>query len=125
MSVPNSTVMDIATMHKIRIVEMKGAFREGLQKKHPFYINITIPGGTYKGINQDVETLGFASCLFTHKNIPAENVYKMTKALYEHSDEIAQIHQAGKWIKLETAKKGIFIPFHEGAARYFKEKGIK
>ncbi len=125
LSVPNATVIDLSTMHKIRIVEIKGEYRKRLQEKHPFYISITIPGGTYKGIDNDVETIGFASCLFTREDIPADDIYKITKALYEHSDEIAKIHQAGKWIQLKDAEKGIFIPFHEGAARYLKEKGVE
>lgn len=125
LAVPNASVMDLATMHKIRMIEVKGDFRKSFQQKHSFYIDITIPKGTYKGIDQDVETIGFASCLFTRDDIPDEDVYKMTKALFEHSAEIAQIHQAGQWITLESAKKGIFIPFHPGAAKYFKEKGVK
>jgi hypothetical protein len=72
-----------------------------------------------------VETFGMASCLFTREDIPAEDIYKITKAMFEHSNEIEKIHPAGKWIQLKHAKEGIVIPFHEGVVRYFKEKGIE
>jgi TRAP transporter TAXI family solute receptor len=125
MNVPYAGIIDLEVTHKIRILELKGDYRKRLQEKHPFYISITIPAGTYKSIDKDIETTGLASSLFTREDIPADDVYKITKALYEHSDEIAKIHPAGKSIQLKDAPQGIFIPFHEGALRYYKEKGIK
>jgi TRAP transporter TAXI family solute receptor len=124
LSAPNATVIDLATMHKIRIIEIKGEFRDRLQEKHPDFISITIPAGTYKGIDKEIETVGWASCLFTREDIPAEDVYKITKAIYEHSDEIAKINPSGQSIKLKDLKKGIRLPFHEGTLKYLKEKGM-
>lgn len=124
-AVPAATVIDLATMHKIRLIELKGEYRKRLQEKHPTYVNITIPAGTYRGIDKDVETVGQGSGLLTREDIPADDVYKITKALYEHAEEIAEIHPAGKSIKIKDAAKGIFLPFHEGALRYFKEKGLE
>jgi TRAP transporter TAXI family solute receptor len=124
-AVPNATIIDLATMHKIRLVEIKGDLRKRFEEKHPFYINATIPAGAYKGIDKDVETIGDPSSLFTREDIPTDDVYKITKAIYEHGDEIGQIHPAGKSIKLKDATKGILIPFDDGALKYFKEKGIE
>jgi TRAP transporter TAXI family solute receptor len=125
MNVPYAGILDLCTTHKVRILEIKGNLRESIQKKHPFFISVRIPGKTYKGIDNDVETTGLAVALFTREDIPVDDVYKITKALYEHSDEIAQIHQAGKWIQLKDAARGVFIPFHEGAMKFYREKGIK
>lgn len=125
MNVPYAGILDLSTTHKIRILEIKGDLRKSIQEKHPFFISVKIPGKTYKGVDNDVETTGLAVALFTREDIPADDVYQITKALYEHSDEISQIHQAGKWIQLKDAAKGIFIPFHEGAVKFYKEKGIE
>jgi len=124
-NVPYSTLIDLSTMHKIRLLEIKGEFRKRFQEKYPNYISVTIPARSYKGVEKDVETVGDASSLFTREDIPANDVYKITKAIYEHGEEIGQVHPAGKQIKLNDATKGIIIPFHEGAMKYFKEKGIK
>lgn len=125
MNVPYSGIIDLATTHKIRLLEIKGEVRKSIQEKHPFYISVTIPKGSYSGVDYDVETIAFASCLFTREEIPADDIYNITKALYEHSEEIARIHPAGKTIQLKDATNGIFVPFHEGALKYFKEKGIE
>ena len=124
-AVPQATIIDLSTMHKIRLVEIKGDLRKRFQEKYPFYISVTIPAGSYKGIDKDVETIGDVSSLYVREDIPADDVYKVTKAIYEHAEEIGQIHPVGKQIKLKDATKGIPIPFHEGAIRYFKEKGIE
>jgi TRAP transporter TAXI family solute receptor len=124
-AVPTATILDLSTMHKIRLVEIKGDFRKRFQEKYPFYISVTIPAGSYRGVDKDVETIGDASSLYVREDIPADAVYKITKAIYEHAEEIGQIHTAAKQIKLKDAAKGILIPFHEGAIKYFKEKGIQ
>jgi len=49
----------------------------------------------------------------------------MTKAMYENLGDLAAAHAAGKAIKLENALQGMPIPLHPGAAKYFKEKGLK
>jgi len=123
--VPYAGLIDLSTMHKIRILEIKGDLRKRFQERHPNYISVTIPAGSYKGVDKDVETIGDASSLYTREDIPANDVNKITRAIYEHAEEIGQIHPVAKQTKLKDATRGIFIPFHEGAIKYFKEKGIK
>src|SRR5690606_33289922 len=124
LAAPNSTVIDLSTMHEMRIVPIDGELRSRLQKDHADYVSVTIPGGTYKGIDQEIETVGWASGLFTREDIAADDVYAVAKATYSHSDEISAIHPAGRTIKIADIRKGITIPFHEGAQRFLKENGV-
>ena len=54
-----------------------------------------------------------------------ETVYQMTKAVFENLPDLAAAHAAARSIKLESALEGMPVPLHPGAARYFKEKGLK
>lgn len=121
---PNATVIDLATMHNVRILPISGELKARIQAKHPDYVSITIPAGTYKGMDKDIETVGWASCLFTREDIPVEDVYQITKAIYTHAEDIAKIHPAGGSIKVADLKKGINIPFHGGTVKFLKEKGL-
>lgn len=124
LSSPNATVIDLTTMHNVRILPVSGELRSRIQSKHPDYVSITIPAGTYKGMDKAIDTVGWASCLFTRQDIPAEDVYEVTKAIYTHAEEIAKIHPAGQNIKIADLKKGINVPFHDGAIKFLKEKGL-
>jgi hypothetical protein len=57
--------------------------------------------------------------------VPEETVYLMTKSMFENLDQMVAAHGAAKSIKLENAVKGMPLPVHPGAERYYKEKGIQ
>jgi uncharacterized protein len=84
----------------------------------------TIPAGTYEGVTQDMPTAVIPNFLITHEGVPADLVYKMTKGMYENLDMLVAAHAAAKNIKLDNAVKGMPVPLHPGAERYYKEKGL-
>lgn len=90
----------------------------------PAYQPATIPAGTYQGQASAVTTASIANFLVSHEGVPADTVYRMTKAMYENLDTLYSAHNAAKVIKLENAAKGMPIPLHPGAERYYKEKGV-
>ena len=88
------------------------------------YISAVIPAGTYTGQTADVPTVAVVNFLVTHEGVSEETVYQMTKQLFENLPELEAAHKAAKNIKLENATKGMPIPLHPGAERYYKEKGL-
>jgi hypothetical protein len=60
----------------------------------------------------------------TRSDLSADIVYGMTKAMFEHLDELVAAHSAAKGIRLDRALLGMPIPLHPGAERYYKEKGV-
>lgn len=88
------------------------------------FIATDIPANTYKGQTADVPTAAVVNFLVTGSQVPDEVVYEMTKNIFENLPELANAHSAGRQIKLENALKGMPIPLHPGAERYFKEKGL-
>ena len=83
----------------------------------------TIPAGTYEGQTADAATAAVQNYLVTHDGVAEDVVYAMTKALFEHLDDMVAAHAAAKAIKLENAAKDPPAPLHPGAERYFKEAG--
>jgi TRAP transporter TAXI family solute receptor len=83
-----------------------------------------IPAGTYEGQTQPVETASIQNILATHEGVPESVVYRTTKAMFEHLDQLAAAHVAAKEIRLENAAAGLPVPLHPGAATYLKEAGL-
>ena len=69
--------------------------------------------------------LAILAMLCTSSDLSEELVYQMTKSIFDNTDYLAKAHAAGKAVSAENALKGMTIPLHRGAAKYFKEKGLK
>ncbi len=122
--IPTSAVMELASVRDVYIVEVPDEIYEKLKEKYPFYTQYTIPAGTYKGLDKDVKSVAVMAMLATREDIPEDVIYKVTKAIFEHTDELVEAHQRAKDITLETALDGMSIPLHPGAEKYYKEKGL-
>ena len=121
--IPNSAIVDIATQHDIRILNIAGDAAKKLSEKYPFLAPAKIPANTYKNQAQDVETVAVNAVLIAGKELPVDVVYNLTKTLFENQADLASAHAKGKELNLQAAVKGVSIPFHPGAEKYYKEKG--
>jgi TRAP transporter TAXI family solute receptor len=90
----------------------------------PVYQPAMIPAGTYDGQIEAVETASIRNVLVTHDSVPDDVVYRMTKAMFEHLDELAAAHIAATAISLEGAVSNLAVPLHPGAAAYYRESGL-
>lgn len=72
----------------------------------------------------DTLTLQVQCGLAAGKQTSADTVYAVMKAIYEHLDEWKGVHPNARQWTLAAATKIFVVPFHDGAVRYFKEKGI-
>ena len=115
-----ASIRDLASSVPITVVEVPA---DVVAKVGAPYVAATIPAGTYEGQSADVPTAAVINYLVTHSDAPDDLVYAMTKATFEHLDDLAAAHAAAKAIKLEAAAKDPPAPLHPGAEKYFKEKG--
>ncbi|MDO5028344.1 MAG: TAXI family TRAP transporter solute-binding subunit [Bacillota bacterium] len=122
--VPNASIQDITAQHKISIIEVGSDIAADLIANYPFYIEFNIPGGTYPGVDEDVNTVAVLAVLATNAEESEDTIYNITKALYENLEDLANSHAKGKEIVLEKSADGISIPFHPGAEKYLKEAGV-
>ena len=90
----------------------------------PVYQQGLIPAGTYDGQLEAVETASIRNALVTHDTVPDDVIYRMTKAMFEHLDELATAHAAASQISRENAMSNLPVPLHPGAAAYYREVGL-
>ncbi|WP_186418586.1 TAXI family TRAP transporter solute-binding subunit [Bosea sp. CS1GBMeth4] len=117
-----ASLRDLATSVEITVVEVPAAV---VDKAGAPFVKATIPANTYTGQSAAVPAAAVVNYLVTHEGVKEETVYQMTKAIFENLPDLAAAHAAARAIKLESALEGMPVPLHPGAARYFKEKGMK
>lgn len=84
-----------------------------------------IPAGTYPGQAADVTTIAQPNFMATRTDVPEEDVYQITKTIYENLAFLQAIHPATKAMAVEKAIAGLPLPLHAGAAKYYMEVGIE
>lgn len=122
--VPNAAVQDVNALQKIKVISFDDASIDKLTKKYSFYTPFTITKDTYSGMEADAKTVAVKATLIVKKDLGDDVVYNITKALFENQKELAEAHAKGKELNIQDAVKGVSVPFHPGAEKYFKEKGV-
>ena len=125
--IPTSAVEQIASEKQIKLIPIPDEIYQKLKQNYPFYIKVTVPAGTYSGLNEDVQTVAVMSMLIVRDDVPKDIVYLMTKILFEHADELKQQvqKQSVQYISLDHALEGLSIPLHPGAYQYYVENNIQ
>lgn len=122
--VPTASITEFAQGHALKIVPLAGAEITEVQKQQPYYASVRLPANTYRGQTTAVDTLAVMAVWATHDGLPEQLAYEVTKALYENTAILGQVHVQGKNISLSTATAVGTAPLHAGALRYFREKGV-
>ena len=120
---PAAAVMELAVTHKVRFVEIPESKMAAINKKYPYYSKVTIPASIYKTDKEPV-VIGVRNLLVVSAKLDDDTVYKMTKALYSHLDELATYHASTKDVTLREAVDAAGVPMHPGAVKFFREKGL-
>jgi uncharacterized protein len=95
-----------------------------LTTKFPELAETKIPAGTYKTLKEDQPTVGVFNFAIAHKDLPDDLVYEIVKAVMDNNQRMVQGHAAAVETVPANATKNTFLPFHPGAAKYFREKGV-
>lgn len=122
--IPNAAIQEICASQNIRLVSLGKAGIKKLMNKYKFYTPFTIAKGTYKGVARDAETVAVKATLIVKKSLDAEVVYELTKALFQYQEELGKAHAKGKELNIKDAVKGVSVPIHPGAEKYYIEKGV-
>jgi TRAP transporter TAXI family solute receptor len=121
---PNSEIMELVATDEVEIIPVPKELTEELKKKYPAFDIGTIPANTYKGVKEGRETVMVNSLLITNKDMPEEEVYELTKTLFDNLEDLRNEHSSAKKIELEKATQKLPLPLHPGAEKYYKEKGV-
>lgn len=121
---PTPAITELCTSNDAYLVPIDGEVAEKLMQDCPFYTTYEIPADTYKGQTEAVKTVTVKATLIVDAQASEEDVYKLTAAIFDNIQAITAEHAKGAELSLENATSGMTAPFHAGAAKYFKEKGI-
>jgi len=122
-TVPAGAIMDLASARNIHLVPIEGEFLAKMQAINPGYKQITIPGGSYPGVDEDVNTIGYATHVIASCSMDADLVYNILSSIYENRDDLAAIAAAMKGVTPSDMARDIGVPMHEGAQRFYDEHG--
>jgi hypothetical protein len=123
---PAGAIAELATSMDITIVPIAGEEVDKLLEEYEFFAAHTIPGGTYRGVDEDVQSLSVGAQWVTNASLSEDLIYEITKALWNDNSRalLDAGHAKGKEIRLETALDGVGIPLHPGAERFYREAGL-
>jgi hypothetical protein len=123
---PTASVTDLGATPglKLKLINHGDAIPKMTEKYGPLYVKGNIPAKTYPGQETDVSIAVVWNLLICNANMKDQVAYDIVKTLFEYKPELVAVHRTAAEIKLEPQADGSPIPFHPGALRFFKEKGI-
>lgn len=119
---PNTAIVEVSNKIDVRLIGLDDADMARLTEQYAYYVPVTVPAGTYNGMAEDVTVPAVGAVLICSRDLSEDLVYSLTSTLYEDTAELSHAKKAE--ISAESAVKGIPVPFHPGAEKYFKEKGL-
>ena len=121
---PSANIQDPTTSCGARLVSLTGPAVDKLIQQYSYYAKATIPGGLYANNPQPTTTYGVLATMVSSSKVPAETVYQVVKATFENFNEFKSLHPAlGALDPKNMIKDGNSAPLHDGAVKYYKEKG--
>ena len=124
-TLPLPGLIELAVSKPIRLLPIEGKVADTyLEKMGGALVKTTIPANTYKGVEKDINTVASPIVLYVSDSASEKEVYEVTKAFWENLTTFAKWFPAGASTNKEMALKGIQVPLHPGAEKYFKEIGL-
>jgi TRAP transporter TAXI family solute receptor len=121
---PAANIQDPTTSCGAKLVSLTGPAIDKLIASVPYYAKATIPGGMYPNNPEATQTYGVLATVISSSKVPADTVYQVVKAVFDNFEEFKKLHPALANLKPENmVKDGLSAPLHDGAARYYREKG--
>ena len=121
---PSANIQDPTTTCGARLVPLTGPAVDKLVEGAPYYAKVEIPGGLYNNNPEPTPTYGVLATVVTSAKVSDDVVYAMVKAVFDNFEEFKRLHPAFANLKPEEmVKNGMSAPLHDGAIRYYKEKG--
>ena len=124
---PSGAVIMAAQTNDIALVNLDAdAKASGFYDKYPYFAKLSVPAGTYKGVDYDSPSFQDSALWVANSKVSADAVYEILSLIY--TDEgLAHMHASKKTFKkmaLATGADGVVTPFHPGAEKFWKDKGI-
>lgn len=121
---PNGAIQEATTTVDAVLVPITGPEIDKLLAEKSYYTKAEVPGGLYRGNDSATPSIGGKAVLSTTAQVDADVVYQLVKSVFENIERFQRLHPAFKDLKPEEMiKVGLTAPLHEGAKRYYQERG--
>jgi uncharacterized protein len=124
---PTAAVLDLAATPNtsMRLVPTDGALPNIFKKYGQVYVKASIPKATYPKMTGDIGVVGIPNVLVCNTKADPDIIYKALKAMFDHKADLVAVHSQAKEFTLKNAVIKTVVPYHPGAIKYYKEKGVK
>lgn len=125
-ALPMPAVLDLSTSHDVNLVPIDDTVVTALREIAPAYQQVTIPAGTYDGIDADVSSIGVPSMLLTHEGVSEEVVYEFVRQMFAEDAGAYMRNVYNAWNPRPGADAfaDLGVPLHPGAERFYREMGL-
>jgi TRAP transporter TAXI family solute receptor len=120
-TVPSSAVMDLASARDIKLLPVTDEMVTAMRKSNRGYIKVTIPPNTYAKQDKGVDAIGYATHIVVACNLQEQLVYNMVKIMAANVNDMAAVNKAITGLTPKMMAEDVGVPFHPGAAKYYKE----
>ena len=124
LGMPHATVIDLMSMGGFKILNLTKEEVGKIRAKEPIFTDFMIPANYYKNQPNAIQTLSIPNFLFVRADWDPNVVYQVTKTIFENMGELIKAHKAFEDMSLQNAVKGMPFQPNDGAARYYREKGV-
>lgn len=121
---PAAAITEVTNTCDVDFVEVTGPEIDKLIGDNSFYRNAVIPAGMYKDQDADNNTFGVGATFVSSSDVPDEVVYVVVQAVFDNFEDFKKLHPAFANLKEEQMiADGLSAPLHDGAVKYYKERG--
>ena len=122
---PTTAITDLSTTKQAYLVALDEEHTAELVKTSPYYNQATIKAGTYTGIDEDIATLSVGAVVVAADSCSEDDIYAFTASIFDNLEELKTSNAKFEEFNVEKGASITAVPYHPGAAKYFKEKGIE
>ncbi len=124
---PTAAILDLAATPgtSMKLIPTDGALPNIFRKYGHVYVSTKIPKATYPKIATDTGVVGIPNILVCNTNASTDLIYSILKAMFDHKNELVNVHSQAKELTIQGAVIKTAVPYHPGAVKFFREKGIK
>ena len=121
---PAAAITEVSNTCDVEFVDVQGPVIDKLIEENPFYRTAVIPAGMYKGQDADNHTFGVGATFVSSADVSDDVVYVVVQAVFDNFEDFKKLHPAFANLKEEQMiKDGLSAPLHDGAVKYYKERG--
>jgi len=117
-TIGHAAVIHGCTIEARVLVGMQAMLLNGVHVEH----DSIIAAGTYPSLRRNYQTVGMYNFAVARADLPDDLVQAILDAVFDHPDEMMEIHPAAAETVPLNFSRNTILPFHDGAARWYNNK---